>query len=116
MTLEISPQSYSAFESAAAVEELRDFFEWWTSRETLLGVMPDLAIAKQVLGRAEEASLELGIDDNNNHRIFLTAALMRLIPVPTGSQWLRAIDAVFDEGGDDGRLADIVAIARSPAS
>lgn len=112
MTIYIRPETIAAFESEAVARELRDFVTWWNARLAVLGAPITLQSGPSLMEAAKIAGAEIGIKDDEDNRLFLQAAAQRLMPSPTGEQWLLAADAILAPADDDQRLAQLVAIAR----
>lgn len=113
MSFEITPEVFAAFEVEADAQELRDFMHWWNARTALLGAPLSIADAKGRFAAARAEGREVGLSDNEDNRLFLQAAAMRLLPTPSAEQWLLAIDALFAPEIDDMRLAQLAALART---
>ena len=114
MALEISPGVFAAFEAEAAKQEVDQFRQWWNARSAWLGAPLTLDDARRRLEAARAEGREIGVNDNDDNRLFIEAAAMRLLPSPTGEQWLLATDIVFMPEDDDARVARLVALAQAP--
>ena len=109
MVLKISPSTLAAFEAEAAAREQQAFFGWWNARRDRLGVI-SAADAQALYAAAREAARDVGIEDNNEQRIAVMAAAMRLLPRPTPRQEVLLYDAVFRDVSDDERIAELIAL------
>jgi hypothetical protein len=111
MSFEIGPEVFAAFEAEVEAQELRDFMQWWNARTAVLGAPLSLDNARTRLAAARVEGREIGLIDNEDNRLFLQAAAIRLLPQPSAEQWLLATDAVFAPDTDDTRLAQIAALS-----
>lgn len=111
MAIPISEATLGAFAAKAAAQESRDFVVWWAQRRDKLGQL-DPTQADNFLSAARSEAQDLGIENNDENRIFVMAAVMRLLPKPMPKQEILAIDAVFRHASDDERIAELIAIAQ----
>ncbi len=111
MAIPISEVTLGAFTAKVAAQESRDFVGWWAQRRERLGPL-EPAQANALLAAARSEAQDLGIENNDENRIFVMAAVMRLLPKPTPKQEILAIDAVFRHASDDERIAELIAIAQ----
>lgn len=112
MVLEIGPNVVDAFQAAADREELKAFVQWWTVFADSLGPPPPPEMAKQVLENAFEKAAELGIEENQDNRVFLQAAATRLMPGMSGQQYLLSADAFFSDESDADRVVQLVILSQ----
>jgi len=109
MALPISESVVAAFRAQAQAADLNEFVVWWNTRRELLGTLrPD--VAQGVFDRAVQEGRPAGIDDNQDHRVFLMAAALSLLPSPTPRTLILALDAIFAPADDDARLRDLAAL------
>jgi len=112
VTLEISPSVFAAFQADASRQEVEQFVQWWNVRSSSLGAPLTMEGAHRTLEAARVEGREVGLTDNEDNRLFIQAAAMRLLPSPTGEQWLLATDVIFMPESDDARIARLVALAK----
>jgi hypothetical protein len=109
MVLHISEQTMAAFVAQAAQREKQAFFGWWNARRDRLGLISEQD-AQTLFAAASAAAADLGIGDNEEQRIFVMAAMMRILPKPTPRQEVLAYDAVFRDASDDERIAELIGL------
>jgi hypothetical protein len=112
VSLEIGPHVVAAFESEASKEEMLEFHAWWNSHLEILGRTISISEAESRLKDVRLQAHQVGLQDNNEARIFLQAAATYLIPDPTGEQWLLICDTIFEPSDDFVRLNELAAISR----
>jgi hypothetical protein len=104
--LHVSHQVIGAFERGLSTDDLGEFVRWWAGFPQLLPPADANTLAA-LLARARAQGAQLGIDDNQEHRLFIVAAAIRQIPRPDGRQYLLIADCVFDSDSDEDRLVEL---------
>ncbi len=105
----ISPQTVETFAAQVKSREADAFWHWWLARQSALGIITQDE-AQALLARCYQEGPLVGIEDNEEGRLFLLAAMLRGNPAYDDVTVLLILDAIFADASEDERLRQIVAL------
>ena len=111
--LKISPEVMAAFDAQVDAQTQKRILALWMSNFAVLGAPPDYS-GTAILVSGEALAKEYGVFDNDEERIFLCAAAVRLMPRLSGGQALLLGDILFADQDVQDRLNRLRSLADDP--